>query len=310
MSPSQLSLLLHGTLQICTTRRHRTRTLTHLRRAGDLLGHRGRRLRHRHHRVRSRGLGLLRTCQIGSRFLTAVSRRLQAPLGTVLKFSRVLRDRSGNSLAPRRTRVIGHVFAGNGGLLGLIGSVLSLSGLRTRHLALAPAAIGLRNLIQKILSSLRSLTRNGTLALRRSLTLIGPLIRRSRRHLHRILAGLVSGTIGFDSHNCIHISTARTNPRQPSRVVLAITSANVNVTTSRLARIFRTFHRISRALQQQQPNAKLNLTVIRSLIAVVNNAVTMRDRLNRKSIFVIALPHRVTNRDVASKMSPGPSALT
>lgn len=76
-----------------------------------------------------------RSGHLGDTFLTGVDRRVQAPLGSVINFSSML---TMNNDARRRRRSCCRVVgAGSSLLLHLVGSVLSLSHLRTGQIALA-----------------------------------------------------------------------------------------------------------------------------------------------------------------------------
>lgn len=79
-------------------------------------------------------VGTRRTSLVGSSFLTGVDRRVHAPLGTVMNFSGLVVRTSGRYRGHRCTSVIRR---GSAILLGLFGSVLSLSTLRTNSLRLS-----------------------------------------------------------------------------------------------------------------------------------------------------------------------------
>lgn len=146
-------------------------------------------------RLRRTGRGTRITGRTGDSFLTGVDRRLHAPLGTVLNFARLLTHRP--SLAPRRTS-LRLVQSDNRRLLSLVGSILSLTGVRTKHVDLCRGIFGLASLIGGLRRIFQLQTDGGQLLFcvghRRS---VPAFIRTSRHGLHRILVGLLGGTVGF-----------------------------------------------------------------------------------------------------------------
>lgn len=77
------------------------------------------------------GRGTRRSGELGATFLTGVDRRVHAPLGTVIKFSDILIDSSSSPTRGRRCYSV--VRGGSSLLLRLVGSVLSVSHVRSKE---------------------------------------------------------------------------------------------------------------------------------------------------------------------------------
>lgn len=93
------------------------------------------------------GEGTRRTSHVGSIFLTGVDRRVHAPLGTVINFTRVV------TLARTRRRgrrCVNVVQGGDGILLRLVGSVLSLSHVRSNGSRVRFRLIRVASLVSRI----------------------------------------------------------------------------------------------------------------------------------------------------------------
>lgn len=116
----------------------------------------------------------------------------------------------------------------------------------------------------------------------------------SRIQLQRVLFGLINGTLGFARHNRMSVRIFYSRPiviskRTAISLGVTIDSANVNVTPTSRRRVFGTFARDCDRDSHGFNNAKLNLAVARHLARLVNNAVTISDRLNQNDAFVYRL---------------------
>lgn len=92
-------------------------------------------------------VGTRRTSGLGSSFLTGVDRRVHAPLGTVMNFSGLVVRSVGGRRRLRCTRLMR---GGSNLLLGLFGSVLSLSTLRTNSLEFSVHSIELVSIYTRL----------------------------------------------------------------------------------------------------------------------------------------------------------------
>lgn len=138
-----------GLVRNCQLRHEQQTARRHLRRAGRRLTH---------------------TAQLGSRFLTGVDRRLQAPLGTVLKVSRKLRRRVFNPVGSHRLETLLAVRRDNARLLSLVGSVLSMTGVRSKRIRLRLTPMTITPLYQSDLTFIGRRTLGGRVNLRARVT--------------------------------------------------------------------------------------------------------------------------------------------
>lgn len=242
-------------------------------------------------RVRVRGIRLSltgghtrRTTHVGSRFLTGVSRRLHAPLGNIVNFAHLA---LGARLAPARHSRLGAVRHSTGGLLTVVGSILSFSGLRTNGLVLRDVPFPLHDALSRIIALLTRSSRSGKLRLALGVgDSIPSGIVNSPLQLRRVVAGLIKGTVGFARGNGVSVlMRGHTLDGAGIRVRIRVQSANVNVPRHSRSHLFRTFQRTSTDVSHHRNNAKLKLIVARGLIGRVNNSVSFRDRPGHNSAF-------------------------
>lgn len=200
-------------------------------------------------------------------------------MGSVVNFANVVLRKLTKPLGRRRDGRLSVIHADTHRLLTLMGSILSVSGVRTKRLRITHTPFSLRTTVAGILTVIRPRTRTGTLALQITMS---PVLKRtitSRHHFRRVLLGLLDGTVGFASSNRITLVTSlMSSPRASAALYLHIASAKVNVGPRGLSSLFRPFRRVSTKLTHGRSNAKLKLTVYQQLVRLVNNAVATTDR--------------------------------
>lgn len=113
-------------------------------------------------RLATTGRGTRRTGQLGSTLVTGVGRRVHAPLGTVMNFTSLL---SVVSSRGRRRRCVKLVRDGARRLLQLVGSIVSLSGVRSNIVSVINSSMILSSLVGRVRLACIPGTRAGGLIL-------------------------------------------------------------------------------------------------------------------------------------------------
>lgn len=222
----------------------------------------------------STGRGTRRTSRLGDTFLTGVDRRVHAPLGTVINFSKLLiRARS----IRRHGRCVNVIRRGGRLLLRLVSSVLSLSGVRTNAFRFAVARIGMGLLYRSVMHDVRK-----GAARAMELMFSGRLPRYcvvdSHGHLRRIVSGFIGGTTGFASRKAVGMKCRRL---RSDEVHFCISSANVKVGRRCQMRVFSHFIGLGSFVR----NANLKLSVYQDVVSRLRNRVKIRSRPNGNSYF-------------------------
>lgn len=210
---------------------------------------------------------LTRGTRLGRSFLTGVDRRVHAPLGTVINFTGVLTV-SSRLRRSSGVRCVSAVGQGDRLLLGLVGSVLRLSHVRSKGVAFRVDGYRISRLIGGICAA-RGMLVPTRLSFVRRISSVPVRVRMSRSHLARILAGFLGGTSGFAGRKCVGLN-CYCMPRR-DRMHVCIRSANVNVPVRRRHVVFDHFCGRSRFTRK----AKLKLSVYRLVIRGSNKDVRL-----------------------------------
>lgn len=218
--------------------------------------------------------GIHRTSGLGSTFLTGVDRRVQAPLGTVVKFSGVLTRASSGR---RGRRFIGVVGGGDSLLLHLVASVLSFSGVRSNILSCSLSSADLGSVFRRRFRMRTVGVPRGISLVYSFSTLPSVFIRASPGQIARILSGLVSGTIGFARIKDVEFSCHVMRGCMLIRMV----SANVKVSPRRRRTVFSHFIGIGSFGRK----ANLNLAVYGAVVRTLGKAVNISSEPKRNTQF-------------------------
>lgn len=225
-----------------------------------------------------------RTDRSGSVFLTAIDRRLQAPLCNVVNGLSLLRA---GRLPGNISQLIATVGGSSDLLLGVVDSVLSFSGVRSRRLGVRPHRFSPHRIVGRVATGCLPLIMHGRLNLCYFVRPSIPItLGNSPVHLRRIVSGLLDGTVGFASANYVILRIHTSN----SCLSVHIHSANIKVPTGRIIHLFSPFFRIKANMRQGFRKANLNLTVYRGLVDVVSNSVSMSSRPKVNDRFAIHVP--------------------
>lgn len=226
--------------------------------------------------------GLTRRTRLGRSFLTGVDRRVHAPLGTVIKFSGLLAARGGVSRR-RGGRFTSVVSGGAELLLGLIGSILRLSHVRSNGVSFRYRSYDTRRFT-------RAICRARRMVVLPPIRFVGRFpsrsiaVRVSHVHLARIVAGFLKGTGGFASRKRVGLNCFYSG--RGGRVRFFMRSANTKVPGRRLRVVFRQFCGQGRFMR----NMKLKLTVDGIVMRGVGKRVSIRSRIGGNDHFATMLP--------------------
>lgn len=179
-------------------------------------------------------------------------------------------------------------------LLTLIASLLSCRHLRTNGVSLRPMTFGPRRLLASVCGDFLPLTRGGRLRLSFGRGLPRALaLRNSPFHVHRVIRGLLSGTLGFATTKNVALRTRCRN----GRFIFYMSSAKYNVATDRRRHVFGRFAHLDDTRKRRK--FKLKLSVAHGLMRLLLKEVSVRDTPKGNDAFGMSVP--------LPSVSPGPT---
>ncbi len=222
----------------------------------------------------------------------AVSRSVHTPLGVVGNDTRL--TTSAHSEGEQGHRLTG-VKVIDERVLRLLGGLLSICHLGRSGRAYGGMPFDLGSLLRHVTANFSGIIGGGNVLFLRSFGSASIILRNSISHVRRVVSGLLAGTIGFARANAVRFGTTCGS----NVLSVRMGSANVNVSRSALSHVFHPFRHLSSRTGTR--NFKLNLPVAGKLIGLLNNAVSMGDRIKRKDAFGVSLPLPISGRRVSPR---------
>lgn len=241
------------------------------------------------------------TARTGSTFMSGVSRRVHAPVGSVIKVARIVLH---SQRSPERRRFLLGVRDSKRTLLSVVGSMLSFSGVRSKGVRLILRPCSALSLFRSLGLAVRGRVDGYPLRLVCRVSRAVPyLLCKSTKHVQRMVAGLIDGTVGCARRKRIHFSI-RIRGGSCSGISLCcrIRSANVKVHGRSRRVLFSSFRHISLGGGHHVRKANLNLAVSGGFIGVVKKAVNMRDRCKGKDGFCFYVSRAVVSSAPVSRV--------
>lgn len=215
----------------------------------------------------------------------AVDRSVHTPLSSVVNCVRLLLHHH-----PSRERhcCLRGVAKSTGRVLSLIGNLLSFRQLRSKRVRVRGIPFDMHALFGRVCKDFHPVTRTGKLTFilgvgRRK---VSHVCSNSPVHLHRVIDGLLSGTIGFARRN--HVILVIGLSVLGSRLAVAISSSNIKVPRRRRRGVFNRFTHLSKARGRR--NFNLKLSVAHGLVRLVKKALSLGDIPKGKDSFAVILP--------------------
>lgn len=210
------------------------------------------RLTHSFGRVTRR---LRRTSGVHLSVVTGIDRRLHAPISTLRT---VIRGVTSKIARPAPTG-LRNVLARARHLDSLVTFLLSLDHVRTKTTDLGVRRFGITRFLSRAIRPLRVTSNKRTRSVRVHID-SSVAVRNSRSHLHRLFAGVVTGTLGRSPSGAAILIRARRSG-SGNAVIAGIIGFNSRVTPSSHSSVFHHFIGNGAKPNARSKNANLNLSV-------------------------------------------------
>jgi signal transduction histidine kinase len=230
-----------------------------------------------------------------SRFLSNMSHELRTPLTGILGYAELLQAECGTSA---HGMFAGAIHRCGMQLLGLVESVLELSGLEAGHCALELRMETLGELAQQAMSGQRAAAAARALPLQ--LTFGGGVPRHyvcDRTKLLRVLDILLRNAVDASpgSGGAVRLQLSAT----PARLELRVHDSGKGVPAALRARLFERFSTADDSSTRSRDGAGLGLAIAARLVALMGGSIMLEHSSETGSVFCVSLPYPPVPRDQA-----------
>lgn len=246
--------------------------------------------------------------RLKSSFLAHMSHELRTPLNSILGFTGVLLQELPGPLNPEQRKQLGLVQASARHLLNLINDLLDLSKIEAGELKVGCLPYDLRELLERVVASVRPQAEAKGLALRVALSPEIGAATGDPRRVEQILLNLLSNAIKFTQEGEVVLSARLSDDGRA--VVLQVRDTGIGISAEDRPVLFQPFQQLETRLARPAEGTGLGLAICKRLTELMGGEIHLDSQPGRGSTFTVVLPlHGKAPAPVASdgaSTSPGP----
>jgi signal transduction histidine kinase len=250
-----------------------------------------------------------------SQFLAGMSHELRTPLNAIIGFSEVLLDPSVGALpAAEQQEFLTNILTSGKHLLRLINDVLDLSKIEAGKMELNPDAVGVDEVIQGVLATVKSLVMKKRIQLTSTHEPELPPVWADPPRLKQILYNLLSNAIKFTPeggqvsvHACVEddrrgaeerrstgeekLAPPPLGPSAPRQYLeVSVRDTGIGIPPEDLERIFGEFEQVTDPARRHQEGTGLGLALVKRLVEMQGGRIRVESIPGRGSTFAFTIP--------------------
>jgi two-component system phosphate regulon sensor histidine kinase PhoR len=224
--------------------------------------------------------------RVRQEFLSNVSHELRTPLTAIRTFVETL---EGGALddADNNRRFLSIIDRNAARMHSLIDDILELSAIEAGRAAVEPQPVGLRSLIDEVLTALAARAAERRLALRNEVA-EDVVVDADARRLEQMLTNLCDNAIKFNVEG--GAVTIR-HERAGARDRISVADTGEGIAPAHIHRIFERFYRVDRARSRALGGTGLGLAIVKHLARAHGGEANVSSSPGQGSTFTIELPH-------------------
>jgi signal transduction histidine kinase len=238
---------------------------------------------------------LERASQAKSNFLASMSHELRTPLNAILGYTELILDEIYGEVPAKIRDVLERVQQSGRHLLGLINDVLDLSKIEAGSMELSPTEYSVRDIVDTVSSSLRSLAAEKGLEFIVGAQADIPVAFGDGRRITQCLMNLAGNALKFTKQGRVEIWVER----QGETLVYRVSDTGIGIPQHQLESIFAEFQQADSTITHEFGGTGLGLSITKKFVEMHGGRIWVESEVGNGSTFVFAIPLRLEEGKLA-----------
>jgi signal transduction histidine kinase len=232
---------------------------------------------------------LKRASQAKSNFLANMSHELRTPLNAILGYTELILDEIYGEVPARIRDVQERVQQSGRHLLGLINDVLDLSKIEAGNMQLSPTEYAVRDIVDSVSSSLRSLVAEKGLEFVAGAQADIPVAFGDGRRIAQCLMNLAGNALKFTREGRVEIWVEC----QGETLVYRVSDTGIGIPQNQLESIFAEFRQADSTITHEFGGTGLGLSITKKFVEMHGGRIWVESELGKGSTFFFSIPVRL-----------------
>ncbi|WP_224412995.1 SpoIIE family protein phosphatase [Oscillatoria salina] len=229
---------------------------------------------------------LQRLDRLKDEFLANTSHELRTPLYGAIGIAESMLDGATGELTEIQRQNLLTIVASGRRLANLVNDILDFSKLRHQDIELQIKAVGVREIVEVVLTLSRSLLGKKNLQLINNVDSDLPDATADENRLQQILYNLVGNAIKFTAAGKIEISAAIIN----HKIAISVSDTGIGIPEDKQIRIFESFEQADGSTAREYGGTGLGLAITKKLVELHQGEIAVKSTVGRGSCFTFTLP--------------------
>jgi two-component system, sensor histidine kinase ChiS len=235
--------------------------------------------------IQMREDSLRKANQLKDEFLANTSHELRTPLNGIIGIAESLREGVAGQLSDKVKTNLTMIVSSGKRLSALVNDILDFSKLKHKTLQLQLNPVGLREMVDIVLTLSQPLLGNKALKLHNAIGLDLPAVEADENRLQQILYNLIGNAIKFTESGRIEVSAKSVN----EQIEITISDTGIGIPEEKLGQIFESFEQLEGGMSRNYGGTGLGLAVTKQLVELHGGQLWVNSTLGIGSQFHFTL---------------------